>query len=252
MAKSRDGDFAKTKTDWHRDPRCRALVHPSYKWLNQVLWQLCVKERRETLPAYYDPATLAHEAGIDVRTVRRGLTLMQQECINLITVNKDQTITVHGVREIHENKSFRFLDDKEISMSPRVEKRESKSIEKSREGPNVIDPFFKDNGLAKMSGDDLAAHRIVSFSLDNYKASDNSGEILPFAMHLLASGVSEQDIQAALMAKAEMFPDMKYRPNFRKALANAAEVQRLAGGEWRESIKKQTKKKGFEVDDVGF
>lgn len=147
-----DGNFAKIKTDWHRDPRCRALKHPSYKWLNQVLWNLCVKERRDRLPSYYTAATLAHEADIDVRTVRKGLTLMSQECIGLITINSDETITVHGVREIHENKKFCFLGDEQLPLPPREEKSR---VEKKREEQQQSPKSASDSGEIESQALDL-------------------------------------------------------------------------------------------------
>ena len=57
------------------------------------------------------------------------------------------------------------------------------------------------------------------------------------------------EIKKALDAKAEMFPDMKYRPNFKKALANVKEVKRLASGVWREALEKQNPSKGFKLDN---
>jgi len=227
----RDGEFAKTKTDWHRDPRCRALKHPSYKWLNQVLWNLCVKERRETLPSYYTAATLAHEADIDVRTVRKGLALMQQERIGLITVNEDQTITVHGVRDIHENKKFRFLDDELKPCPPRERVEKEREKEKSRVIDEAItnpptDPFFQ-----QPSSQDPGDIQEIFEAAKKYKNTTLSHKIRATVINLLGS-LNKDTIIKAIENQTEVFElsrtDHRYRPKFENHFMGEDAVKEMA------------------------
>lgn len=230
MAK-RDGEFAKTKTDWHRDPRCRALKHPSYKWLNQVLWNLCVKERRETLPSYYTAATLAHEADIDVRTVRKGLALMSQECIGLITINSDQTITVNGVRAIHENKKFRFLDDKPKTVPPRVRVEESKSRVESESDKKSDDVDGEDPNFQKPKYSPEDVMEVCTLATTKYKSTQYSNQVMPFVHNLLAQ-VSKETLIKAINNVSDMFDNNNRphdkRPAFDKQFTSVLGVEEMA------------------------
>lgn len=107
--------FSKQSIGWHRDARCRALKHPAYKWLNSVLWSLCVEHRTETLPEYIKATDIAYESGIDVRTVRKGLTFMSTLVQPLIKVLDNGQIHVYGVREMHETHKFQFKSTIDIN-----------------------------------------------------------------------------------------------------------------------------------------
>ena len=143
--------FSKQTIGWHRDPRCRALKHPAYKWLNAVLWALCVEHRTETLPKYIKATDIAYESGIDVRTVRKGLAFMSTQMQPLIKILDNGQIHVYGVRAMHETPKFPFKStndtdedinegtDEDISEdinvyidAPKSEDREEKSREEKK------------------------------------------------------------------------------------------------------------------------
>lgn len=231
MAK-RDGEFAKTKTDWHRDPRCIALKYPAYKWLNQVLWNLCVKERRDTLPTRYSPATLAREAGVDVRTVRKALTLMQEGDDPLITVHPDQSITVHGVREIHENKKFKFLDVKRKPVPPRVEESKSR-VEESTVAPATSPPnedILQDPYMPEPE-DGIRIRQvreICELATTIYKNTQMPHEIQPAVFSLL-NDIDFETLKTAIQ-RASDYGDRnhRYRKGFAKCFPSGQAVKEWA------------------------
>lgn len=75
MAKG-DARYARCWVDWPMDPRCLGLKGAATKWLDHCLWLLAVKERRETLPAFYDTRdrTGPPVRGAEAPTGASGLT----------------------------------------------------------------------------------------------------------------------------------------------------------------------------------
>lgn len=125
-------NYAQQRIGWHRDPRCVKLKSASYKWLNSVLWALCVQERTDTLPEWYDAAQLATEAGMDVRTVCKGLEKMQEKMCGPLIEMRDEKIHVFGVREIHETASFVWKEgNQQQNSSKNVNKNVNKNADKN-------------------------------------------------------------------------------------------------------------------------
>lgn len=238
-----DGQYAKHFVDWHRDPRCRKLKSANYKWLNFVLWNLCVKERRSTLPSWYDTATIAQESGIDVRTVRKGLEKMSQKCIGLITINSDQSITVHGVREVHSKMKWKDSVQKR-SLNDSESKSESKSdsdtVHKPEPPPDAH--FEKLNSqtsdLPRSSTyrpEDV--HEVVNHSMQNYKPGDNRAEIMAQTHHLFGSGVTKTQLIKAIDEQKKLSISegnaQRFWKRFKDAFPDSGAVAWLASGKWR-------------------
>ena len=64
-----------------------------------ALWGRAVDTRRIQLPYWYDTAALQRDTGLDTRTVRKSVALLQQKC--LIDVDDKNRITVYGVKDKH-------------------------------------------------------------------------------------------------------------------------------------------------------
>lgn len=158
--------FAKERLGWHNDPRCINLKTASAKWLNSRLWNIAVELRCETLPEWIDIPYLVAISRLDVRTVRKGLEIMQGKMCGPLIEIIDGRITVFGVREIHETKKFPFkddyydgLDDKserinagnndaKLPSISKTEKKKSKRREEEEEDQDsisLIAEFYKTN-----------------------------------------------------------------------------------------------------------
>jgi len=131
-------NYAQQRLGWHRKAQCKNMKTAAAKWLNSVLWSLCVEERCDTLPPYIDVAHLAHESGLDVRTVRKSLEIMQTNMCDLIRVNEDKTITVFGVREAHETAKWKWKDGFKYNNNNNIDnKNVNNNVTKVHENPKT-------------------------------------------------------------------------------------------------------------------
>jgi len=239
MAKKR---FAKFNLGWHRDPRCSNMKTASAKWLNAVLWNLCVEHETETLPPYFTMAQLARESGLNVRTVCSSLEIMQSNMCDLITINDDKSITVHGVAKMHKGGVFEFKEyinedsDGESGNSDGNNTGNSASNSDGNNSHNLNklnlnktncdltpDPNFKE---PKHNTEDVS--RLTILATTEYKNTQFPHEVHPWIVNLLGSVSADVLEKAIRNAAAVGDKDHKFRKNFSKMFETADAVKAMS------------------------
>jgi hypothetical protein len=138
------------------DPRFRSLP-PLARWLYLCLWVDGFHHRREQLPHWYDTRAMQDTSGMDTRSVRKYVAILQQKC--LISISEDGRITVCGIKG---KGNVRWKEDgaepsPRPSPKPSVLKTGSR-VEESRVEERTTDasePAKHPAGPAPISGDEF-------------------------------------------------------------------------------------------------
>ena len=99
-----------------RDPRIHSLTLGA-KWWYITLWCTAVEERRETLPEWFQIATISLRAGCDRKTGLKAAKQLQEK--SLIAIDEKGRITACGVRTKHPNLTWKDGDISE-NMHPQI------------------------------------------------------------------------------------------------------------------------------------
>jgi len=120
-----DGQFAVAEIGfWLNDPRVIGTT-ATFKVYLHYSWMLAVKERRETLPSWYNPRIIGHLAGLDPKTSEKNDRLAREKSLHGLT--PDGRLIIYGVKSKHPNLKWKDGDKSEDMRAQIAPQKESES-----------------------------------------------------------------------------------------------------------------------------
>lgn len=236
-----DPTHAQCNVTWPNDPRLQKLSSDG-KWMNHCMWLKAVECRCTVLPRYYDRVAIGKLAGVRKDRMDKQWQLMTD--MEMIEIMPDGRVKVLGARRYHSRlRGWRF-DSEGIydSETPGKEKEKEKEKENLKESAQVTtpDPFFQTNKTISLPDENIPPGieemtELVNWAMAHYKINDNGVAVQTQVHHLTGGGATYSEIMAAMQAKIVLEPREKFRPKFANAFPNAAEVKRLASGDWKKA-----------------
>lgn len=126
-----DGQFAMIEVGfWMTDPRILKLSATA-KTFYLYTWIISIKERRETLPTWYNPRSISDASRIDPKSGRKAYSTLREN--SLLGETADGRIIVYGVKSKHPNLKFKN-DGISPSIGANTAPQEEEEIEIEEEG----------------------------------------------------------------------------------------------------------------------
>jgi hypothetical protein len=130
------GQFAISEVDfWLNDPRVRG-GGSAFKTYIHYAWMIAVKERRETLPIWWQTESIGKAAGLEPRTSRKCAQRARENSLHGQTA--DGRVIVYGVKAKHPNLTWKdgdISDDLQTHIVAQTESESETQTESEAERP---------------------------------------------------------------------------------------------------------------------
>lgn len=240
-----DALYARGDVDWPTDPRCRKLSIVG-RWINECLWRLSVKERRETLPLDKWWTDSVHDYANVRTTKRRDLdkAWLHMAQLGLIYIEHDNAITIVGVKACHPRLKWKPspYGDCTGTIQDIIERREGEGegespppldpanttnsdLPKNNLKPLPIDPDFPRYSTQEDLTDDCLILAKICEKLEKYSTFEKYPKNWKAFAKLVNDGFDISILDKAVDNHIKQFGTVKFKPGFKNDHPNEASIK---------------------------